>query len=131
MTREPDDETRRAVEARRRHFTPRWFYDLATARLDLGETFWVGNVGASLIFIPAGFAVVAPAAFISADAVRVALVAVLALLALYSLVVATALARLSLRASAGGWGWAGVAVTALLAAGYALAAVAFAAIVAS
>jgi hypothetical protein len=50
----PENEPQRTDVPRRTYFTPRWFANLLSARLSLGDMFWAGLFGTALFFVPAG-----------------------------------------------------------------------------
>lgn len=99
---------------RRRYFTPSWFADLLSARLGLGDTFWIGNYGTALIFVPMGMLLVLPGRLVLPPAGATWLIALwFALVALFFLALTVAMLRLALRTpAAGGWRWLGVVLTA-------------------
>jgi len=50
-------EWEKAAEARKEIFRPKWFGQLLRGELSLGDTFWIGNFGVALVFVPISFAV--------------------------------------------------------------------------
>ena len=102
---------------RRRYFTPSWFADLLAGRLSLGDTFWIGNFGTSLFFVPANVVLMVLAGLFLPQSWTMRLPGLVVLaqtvffFALLRAVWITALPR----TDAGIWRWLGVAVTLFIA----------------
>ena len=97
---------------KKRHFTPRWFMDLLNARLSLGDTFWLGAVGVTLIFSPALFifGYTLPLIFFPMSG-NLLLNILLGVITVYYAVLTTAVFRTAVRTpDVGGWRWVGVAI---------------------
>lgn len=98
---------------RRRYFRPAWFRDLLTAKLSLGDTFWIGNFGTALITVPVMMLFILLARIFLSPAMA-GLVSAAAMMAIsaYFLALTGAVFRTALpRREVGGWRWAGVAIT--------------------
>lgn len=100
------------AQPRRSYFTPRWFADLLSARLSLGDTFWAGGFGTALIFVPLGFIIFFLAfSLLPAAQYRWVNGGWIALLALFYVVLTTAVFRTARRTpEVGAWRWVGVLV---------------------
>ena len=98
---------------RRRYFRPAWFRDLLTAKLSLGDTFWIGNFGTALITVPAMMLFILLArVFLSVELAGLVSAAAMMAIALYYLALTGAVFRTALpRPEVGGWRWAVVAIT--------------------
>lgn len=107
------DDLSKTLEERRRIFTPGWFGDLLAGRLGLGDTFWIGNYGVGLIFVPVMVllplllqVILGPGAFpLSSGILTAGLTLYLAALTRAVLIRARATPRV------GGWRWVGVVFT--------------------
>ena len=102
-----------AVE-RARIFTPGWFGDLVSGRLGFGDTFWLGLFGVLLFVVPA---VVLFAGLIYALATPATMLFLRLVAGLYGLWAALVLRALWRKGGRGGWPIAGLATTAVIAAG--------------
>ncbi|MDW3117721.1 hypothetical protein [Roseovarius pacificus] len=103
-----------AVNAERRHyFKPRWFVDLLSARLSVGDTFWIGGYGTALIFVPVGFVMLLVARiFLSAPQVANMLGILITFMALFHVALLTAVFRTALHnPQVSAWRWVGVLIT--------------------
>lgn len=52
-----ETEWEKAAEARKEIFRPKWFGRLLKGELSLGDTFWIGDFGVALVFVPISFSV--------------------------------------------------------------------------
>lgn len=97
---------------RQRYFTPRWFMELLTARLSLGDTFWIGSYGTLLVIVPLGTALLLIAQWVlSPGQFRYVTNGTVTVMALYHAALLTAVVRTALRApQVGGWRWLGVLI---------------------
>jgi hypothetical protein len=114
MASEFEDLTAVALE-RRKIFRPEWFRDLLAARLGLGDTFWIGNYGVALVFVPLFFFIglVAPA-FFGQQAYAFLYPSFAGLSAIYQFCLIRAVFICARRTpEVGGWRWVGVAFTVL------------------
>ncbi|MDO5620800.1 MAG: hypothetical protein Q4G24_04945 [Paracoccus sp. (in: a-proteobacteria)] len=102
--------TRTAPE-RRRYFTPGWFRSLLSGREGLGDTFFIGNYGVTMLLVLAGFGLAALAAATHSAAAVSAVVRLCQIAALiWYLALLPALFRAARRSpQVGGWRWVGVA----------------------
>lgn len=115
MVDDGNPEWRRIAEERRYIFTPAWFKDLLGARLSLGDTFWIGNIGTALIYVPGSFLLTVlgplllplPLSLIFLGAVYVALACFFVALSFAMFRVARA------TPTAGLWRWVGFGLTTL------------------
>lgn len=101
------------IEAeRKRHFTPGWFADLLSARLTLGETFWMGMLGVTLVFTPALFVLgYIPSKLLEPPLGDLGFTGLLVIAALYFAVLSVAVLRTARRTpQVGVWRWFGVAI---------------------
>ncbi|MFV0358343.1 hypothetical protein [Tropicimonas sp.] len=114
--------------ARRGIFSRDWFGQLYRGELSLGDTFWIGNFGTALVLAPAIFAGYVALIVLGAGAAvwpwflgltATAVFVHFAFLACAVFIAATQAPE------AGGWRWAGVAITVANAAGAALFAIRF------
>jgi hypothetical protein len=107
------------MSERRRYFTPAWFADLLAGRLSLGDTFWIGNFGTALVFVPAQVLLIVLAGLLlpAPWGMRLASIGAWALAAFHLALLRAVLKTALPRHDTGGWRWAGVAITALIAAG--------------
>jgi len=105
-----DHEPQRPAHPRSTYFTPRWFADLLSARLSLGDTFWAGLFGTALFFVPAGFILFFMASLLFDPTVLSLLSGLfLAIMALFHMALTTAVFRTARRApQVGAWRWVGV-----------------------
>lgn len=112
MPSEFDDLTAVAID-RQKVFRPAWFRDLLGARLGLGDTFWIGNIGVGLVFVPLFFVISLVAQSLADAPVAAVLFPVFAsFMALYHLLLTRAVFLCARRTPVvGGWRWVGVAVT--------------------
>ena len=104
-----------AIKAERaRIFRPAWFADLLAGRLGLGDTFWIGNYGVALIFVPAILLVNVLLVNFAPGVVGPVLAVLVGLVGLYKLALLRAVWITAGRTpEVGGWRWAGVAITAV------------------
>lgn len=115
------DELTRRSQDRRDIFRPAWFGRLLRAELPLGDTFWVGNIGVALVFVPMTVLVAVLASLVLSDrALDMVLAAMLVALCLYQVALTRAV-RITARRTpeVGGWRWVGLVLTALGALSYA------------
>lgn len=109
-----DTERKEAVEARKEVFRLAWFGRLLGGQLSLGDTFWIGNFGVTLVFVPAAFAVLfLMRIFGSHDQTQfMGMIAITVVLALYWAFLTRAVFLTALRTpQVGGWRWFGLAYT--------------------
>ncbi|MFI0396318.1 hypothetical protein [Paracoccus jiaweipingae] len=112
----PDPRFATLQSDRARYFTPRWFAELLSARLSLGDTFWIGNFGTALLIVPVTIILLLlPQMVAIPPRAQTALLGLwLAVLCGFALFLLVAVTRVALRTpSVGGWRWAAVGVTAL------------------
>lgn len=109
-----DQDRMATLSARKDYFRPAWFGALLRGRLGLGDTFWVGNYGVGLIFMPVLIiALLFGPMFLPAGIALWLGRAVLAALALYFAVLTRAVFITARRTpEVGGWRWIGVFLTA-------------------
>lgn len=101
---------------RARYFTPRWFSDLLSARLSLGDTFWIGNYGTGLLFVPVTIILLLLSQMlpISRETQDTLFHLWLAGLCIFATLLLVAVTRVAIRTpSVGGWRWAAILVTML------------------
>lgn len=108
------DDLTKTTEDRRRIFTPDWFRDLLGARLGLGDTFWIGNYGVALLYVP--FVALVPVILwgvgLSERGVNIYQGVIWSLITLYMLALSRAVFMTARRTpQVGGWRWVGVALT--------------------
>lgn len=104
------------IDQRREIFRPAWFKKLLAGKLGLGDTFWIGNFGIALVFVPILFLFATVLlAFASDDALlNLSLAIVSALMTIYYTLLVRAVFRAAKRTpEVGGWRWVGVGYTAL------------------
>ena len=109
----PPDVDITTIEAeRKRHFTPGWFADLLSARLTLGETFWMGMLGVTLVFTPALFVLgYIPSKLLAPPLGDLGFTVLLAIATVYFAVLTIAIFRTARRTpQVGGWRWLGVVI---------------------
>ncbi|MCO6186553.1 hypothetical protein [Rhizobium sp. L1K21] len=121
----PDEfeELTKSLDERKQYFTPRWFGQLLSARLSLGDTFWIGNFGILLFVVPA--LVIAPillhAVGIGEQVSGIILGLLLAAFAVYLFALLRAVfITAGQTPDAGVWRWVGVFITLLSALSVAL-----------
>lgn len=98
------------IAERNRHFHLQWFKDLFSGRLSLGDTFWLGYLGTSLIIAPVTFVLAILArGFLSSTHFSFGLAAWFCLISLYYIALFMAVVRKALSTpQAAGWRWAAV-----------------------
>ncbi|NBB81491.1 MAG: hypothetical protein GVY36_18970 [Verrucomicrobia bacterium] len=109
-------EWEKAAEARKEIFRPKWFGQLLRGELSLGDTFWIGNFGVALVFVPISFAVMLlmTTLGINEQIQSIALGVIAAFFALYWAALTRAVFKTALRTpQVGGWRWLGVGYTIL------------------
>lgn len=108
----PHDQT---IEARKDYFHPAWFAALLKGELGLGDTFWIGNYGVGLVFMPIIVLVLMFGPMVLPATLATWLgQLLLAALALYFLLLTRAVWTVARRTpESGGWRWVGVVLTAL------------------
>ncbi|KPP93792.1 MAG: Triose-phosphate Transporter family [Rhodobacteraceae bacterium HLUCCA08] len=109
------DDLARPADDRRDIFRPAWFGRLLRARLGLGDTFWIGNIGVALVFVPVTVLVGVLASLVLSDrALDLVLAALLVGLCAYQIVLTRAVWIVARRTpEVGSWRWVGLALTAL------------------
>lgn len=109
-----DDLTRR-TEARKEIFRPRWFRKLLRGELTLGDTFWIGNIGVALVFVPITFIVALIATLVLPNrGAGLVMGALMAALCVYQIALTRAVWITARRTpEVGGWRWVGLGLTAL------------------
>ncbi|RYG93044.1 hypothetical protein EU803_02755 [Loktanella sp. IMCC34160] len=107
------DDLAKTLEERRRIFSPGWFQDLLAGRLGLGDTFWIGNYGVGLIFVPAAVLLpMLPQLALGPRALTLSSGFLTAGLTLYLAALTRAVfIRARATPQVGGWRWVGVAFT--------------------
>jgi hypothetical protein len=122
-----DKAIRQTLEARHAYFTPAWFLRLLGGRLGLGDTFWIGNFGVLLIFVPGFFAIFSILLMAGANPSVIPIVGglwCLGMAVFYALLTRAVFVAAIRSPQADPWRWIGVAVTAANAVGLGFAAVA-------
>ncbi len=101
-------------EARRKHFKPKWFLALLRSELGLGETFWIGGIGAPLVSIPIFFFLMLIVEIVSPASRDYFLLAINIVIALYLTVLLRAVAITAIKnTTAGIWRWVAIIYSAL------------------
>lgn len=93
-------------EARREHFKPKWFLALLRGELSLSETFWIGSIGAQLVFVPLAFFLMLFVEILIPGSRDYFLFAVVIFFALYSALLFRAIILITIKTkTADIWGW--------------------------
>lgn len=111
------DPTERELDAihaaRERQYSGAWFHDLLAGRLGPGETYWMGWLGVALVVLPSLFLGYLLIGGVSLRLAEILAGLVMLAIGAYRLALLRALAISLRREPAGGWGRAGLALTAL------------------
>lgn len=96
-----------------KYLTPKWFGSLFRGELGLGDTFWVGAIGAQLIFAPFWFFLVIFVIILASTAMDGFILVVSAFYAVYygALLRAVTIVALRCDKAVGGWRWSAIVFT--------------------
>ncbi len=111
------EEWAQAADDRREIFRPTWFKQLLGGQLSLGDTFWIGNFGVALIFVPLAFVfslILLIFTGINDQVTSFRNIVILILMALYYAFLTRAVLISAVRTpQVGAWRWIGLGYTAL------------------